>query len=244
MRSGCARILDRDLTAPPPSPTDGDTYLVHATATGDWTGQDGRIAYALDDGWRFYAPFAGLMAYVVDEAKPIVFDGAAWNDFVSLLSLDNLPMLGINTTADATNKLAVKSAALLFDNIGNGVQVKLNKNASGDTRFDPLPDELFRPRGVRPDWRRQFPLQGLARRIELDRCAVDRQSLRRDHTRCGAQNCRMVHRPRPRSPSTPIRDFITTARTTASLSTLRAARSAMSGARASANPSPAVAPIR
>lgn len=130
---GCARILDRDLTAPPPSPTDGDTYLVHATATGDWTGQDGRIAYALDDGWRFYAPFAGLMAYVVDEAKPIVFDGAAWNDFVSLLSLENLPMLGINTTADATNKLAVKSAALLFDNIGNSIQAKLNKNSSGDT---------------------------------------------------------------------------------------------------------------
>jgi hypothetical protein len=130
---GCARILDRDLTAPPSSPNDGDTYLVHATATGDWAGQDGRIAYAIDGGWRFYEPFAGLMAYVVDETKPIVFDGSAWNDFVSLLSLENLPMLGINTTADTTNKLAVKSSALLFDNIGNHVQAKLNKHASGDT---------------------------------------------------------------------------------------------------------------
>jgi len=130
---GCARFLDRDLAAPPPSPGDGDTYLVHATATGDWTGQDGRIAYALDGGWRFYAPFAGLMAYVVDEAKPIVFDGTAWDDFVSLLSLENIPMLGVNTTADATNRLTVKSSALLFDNTGNGVQAKLNKNASGDT---------------------------------------------------------------------------------------------------------------
>ncbi len=130
---GCARILDRDLTAPPPSPSDGDTYLIHATATGDWAGQDGRIAYALGGGWRFYAPFAGLMAYVVDEAKPIVFDGTAWGDFVSLLSLENIPMLGINTTADATNKFAVKSSAVLLDNIGNGIQAKLNKNASGDT---------------------------------------------------------------------------------------------------------------
>ncbi|HTT97776.1 MAG TPA: DUF2793 domain-containing protein [Rhizomicrobium sp.] len=130
---GCARILDRDLTAPPPSPSDGDTYLIKATATGDWTGQDGRIAFALDGGWRFYAPFAGLMAYVVDEAKPIVFDGMVWNDFVSLLSLENLPMLGVNATADTTNKLAVKSSALLFDNTGSGVQAKLNKHASGDT---------------------------------------------------------------------------------------------------------------
>ena len=130
---GCARLLDRDLTAPPGSPSDGDTYLIHATATGDWTGQDGRVAFAIDGGWRFYAPFAGLMAYVVDEAKLIVFDGSAWSDFVSLLSLENLPMLGINTAADTANKLAVKSSALLFDNIGNGVQAKLNKHASADT---------------------------------------------------------------------------------------------------------------
>ncbi len=44
-----------------------------------------------------------------------------------------MPLFGVNTTADTTNKLAVKSAALLFDNIGNGVQAKLNKHASGDT---------------------------------------------------------------------------------------------------------------
>jgi len=41
-------ILDRDLTAPPPTPTDGDTYLVKATGTGAWMGQDGRLAYAID----------------------------------------------------------------------------------------------------------------------------------------------------------------------------------------------------
>jgi Protein of unknown function (DUF2793) len=188
---GCARILDRDLTAPPGSPGDGDTYLVHATATGDWTGQDGNIAFALDGGWRFYAPFAGLMAYVVDEAKPIVFDGAAWNDFVSLLSLENLPMLGVNTTADTTNKLAVKSSALLFDNIGNNVQAKLNKNASGDTGVAALSDELFGPRGVRPHRRRQFPLQSLARRFVLDRCACDQQDQRRADARgrCESAQC-------------------------------------------------------
>ena len=37
----CCRILDRDLSAPPAPPADGDTYLVKATATGTWAGQDG-----------------------------------------------------------------------------------------------------------------------------------------------------------------------------------------------------------
>src|SRR5581483_10718183 len=50
-----------------------------------------------------------------------------------MLALQNLPLLGVNTTADSTNKLAVKSSAVLFDNIGNGVQAKLNKNAAADT---------------------------------------------------------------------------------------------------------------
>jgi hypothetical protein len=129
----CARLLDRDLTAPPPSPADGDTYLVKATATGDWTGQDGRIAFAVDGAWRFYAPFDGLTSYVVDETKLIVFDGTSWVDFISLLAFQNIPEIGINTTADTTNRLAVKSTAVLLDNVGNGVQAKLNKHASGDT---------------------------------------------------------------------------------------------------------------
>ena len=31
-------VLDRDLTAPPASPADGDHYIVASGATGDWAG--------------------------------------------------------------------------------------------------------------------------------------------------------------------------------------------------------------
>ncbi len=48
-------------------------------------------------------------------------------------SLQNLSLLGVNATADATNKLAVASSAVLFNNVGNGVQVKVNKAAAADT---------------------------------------------------------------------------------------------------------------
>jgi hypothetical protein len=129
----CARLLDRDLSAPPSSPADGDTYLVKATGSGDWTGQSGNIAYATDGAWRFTQPFAGLMAFVADESIFVVYTGSSWVDLTSLLTFENLAMLGVNTTADATNKLAVKSSAILFDNIGGTVQAKLNKHASGDT---------------------------------------------------------------------------------------------------------------
>ncbi|HEV2651129.1 MAG TPA: DUF2793 domain-containing protein [Rhizomicrobium sp.] len=135
-----ARLITRTLSAPPAAPADGDTYLVKAGATTGWTGQDGKIAYAFAGAWRFYTPFAGLTVRVADEGKAIVFDGAQWSD-VSTASAppqtaptaQTLPLLGINTTADATNKLAVKSAAVLFDNAGNGAQLKLNKHATADT---------------------------------------------------------------------------------------------------------------
>ncbi|HJW41371.1 MAG TPA: hypothetical protein VJ476_09120 [Rhizomicrobium sp.] len=78
-------------------------------------------------------PFTGLAAFVVDEACLIVFTGSTWVDYASILNLQNVPLLGVNTTADATNKLAAKSSAVLFDNVGASMQAKLNKAASGDT---------------------------------------------------------------------------------------------------------------
>jgi hypothetical protein len=128
-----ARFLDRDLAAPPGAPADGDTYLVAAAASGAWSDQDGVIAYAVDGAWRFFPPFAGLVAFVVDEASLVVFDGAAWRDYAEVLNLQGVPRVGINASADATNRLAVRSSAILFDHESGGVQAKLNKQASGDT---------------------------------------------------------------------------------------------------------------
>jgi hypothetical protein len=41
-------------------------------------------------------------------------------------------MIGINTAPDSINKLACRTSAALFDNIGSSIQIKINKNASGD----------------------------------------------------------------------------------------------------------------
>jgi hypothetical protein len=128
-----ARLLDRDLSSPPASPTDGDTYLVKASATGAWSGHDNRIAYALDGAWRFTDPFDGLIAYVADEQTLVLYADGAWTNVATALDLQNLALLGVNASADSTNKLTVASAAILFDNIGAGIQTKFNKHAAGDT---------------------------------------------------------------------------------------------------------------
>lgn len=41
-------VKDRDLTAPPPSPADGDRYIVASGATGAWAGWDLNVAFWAD----------------------------------------------------------------------------------------------------------------------------------------------------------------------------------------------------
>ncbi|MBX6329378.1 MAG: DUF2793 domain-containing protein [Pseudolabrys sp.] len=128
-------ILDRDLSAPPASPSDGDAYIVGASPSGAWAGQAGNIAYVIDGAWRFYVPVKGLVAYIADEQKMLVFTASGWVDLVSVLSLQNLSGLGILTSADTTNRLAVKSDAVLFSHDdatpGTGdLRVTLNKSAA------------------------------------------------------------------------------------------------------------------
>ncbi len=129
-------ILDRDLSAPPATPSDGDAYIVGASPSGAWADQAGNIAYLIDGGWRFYVPVKGLVAYVADEQKMLVFTASGWVDLVSVLAFQNLSKLGILTSADTTNRLAVKSDAILFshDDVTPGtgdLRVTLNKSAAG-----------------------------------------------------------------------------------------------------------------
>lgn len=64
-----AVVLDKDLTAPPGSAVDGDSYLVAGaggSATGDWATHELELAYYWG-GWLFVVPFNGMQVYVIDE---------------------------------------------------------------------------------------------------------------------------------------------------------------------------------
>ncbi|NJM30156.1 MAG: DUF2793 domain-containing protein, partial [Rhizobiales bacterium] len=126
-------VIDRTLASPPATPADGDRYLVAAAPAGAWSGHAGEIAYREASVWRFATPQAGWRLWVEAEAAFLVFDGAQWIDLQAIDELQNMEMLGINTTADTTNRLAVSSAAALFTHAGAGAQIKINKNAAADT---------------------------------------------------------------------------------------------------------------
>ncbi|MGH6682583.1 MAG: DUF2793 domain-containing protein [Pseudolabrys sp.] len=108
-------VLDRDLTAPPGSPAEGQRWIVKAAATGAWAGHDNAVAAWQDGGWQFSAPQTGWCAFVADEGTLLVWNGAAWGDFFSTVtSIQNLALLGIGTAADAANALSAKLNNALF----------------------------------------------------------------------------------------------------------------------------------
>lgn len=62
-------VLDKDLTAPPGSPAEGDSYYVATAATGAWAGHDGDYALYSARGWTFRAIDEGHILYVADEER-------------------------------------------------------------------------------------------------------------------------------------------------------------------------------
>lgn len=73
-------VLDKDLTAPPGSPSEGDAYIVAAGATGDWDDWDEDVAY-YSGGWLRLLMREGVIAYVVDEAAYYQRGAATWAAF-------------------------------------------------------------------------------------------------------------------------------------------------------------------
>lgn len=125
-------FLSTDQVAPPVSPTIGDTYGVADSATGDWSfTTEGDIASWGGDAWYITSPSVGWSAWDVNTGAFVMFSGGSW--IVQSPNFQNLAGVGIGTTSDATNKLAVSSDATLLNHAGNGHQVKVNKNVIGDT---------------------------------------------------------------------------------------------------------------
>jgi len=130
-------VLDRKLTAPPGSPADGDRYIVGSGATGDWAGWDLNVALWTDGAWLRLTPRTGWRVWVQDEGLLLVYDGAGWVGSTPD-ALQNLALLGLGTTADASNPFSAKLNAAIWTakTVAEGgtgdLFYTMNKEAAGD----------------------------------------------------------------------------------------------------------------
>ncbi|WP_226783029.1 DUF2793 domain-containing protein [Oceaniglobus trochenteri] len=124
-------VRNRDLPTPPAVPVAGQRHIVGENATGAWAGHEQAVATYDGAAWRFAMPEHGWRAEVLADGTSVVFDGTAWQN--RSLDLGNVATLGVATTADSTNRLAVSSPAVLLNHAGGGHQLKINKATAPDT---------------------------------------------------------------------------------------------------------------
>ncbi|WMS41867.1 DUF2793 domain-containing protein [Acuticoccus sp. MNP-M23] len=130
-------VLDRDLTMPPGSPVDSDRYIVASGGTRDWTGWDLNVAIWTSWTRLRLPPRTGWRAWVEDEGLLLVYDGAGWIG-TTPAALQNVALLGLGTTADASNPFSAKLNAALWTAkpLGEGgtgdLFYTMNKEAAGD----------------------------------------------------------------------------------------------------------------
>ncbi|GJM01979.1 MAG: hypothetical protein DHS20C08_04800 [Rhodomicrobium sp.] len=126
-------IVDRDLTSPPISPAEGACYIIAATATCAWASKETEIAAYQDGAWAYYPPIEGWTAWLQDEDELVVYDGSAWQSpGPKSLNPATGAMLGVNATADATNRLSVNSEAVLLNREVDDITLTLNKESGSD----------------------------------------------------------------------------------------------------------------
>ena len=125
-------VLDRSLSTAPATPAEGDRYIVAAGATGSWADHETEVAAWQDGAWQFHIPKPGWIAWVEDEQILAAWDGTQWITAGGRIGEFNTVAVN-GAVADATNRIAANAPATLLNHAGNGHQLKINKNASGDT---------------------------------------------------------------------------------------------------------------
>ena len=124
-------VLSVGTETPPAAPEDGDCYALGAAPGGAWAGQAGMIAGWVDGAWMFFDPAPGWHLVDRSQDRVLIRTEAGWEPPAG--QTDDLDGVGIGTSHDATNKLAVEAPATLLTGGAGGHQLKINKAESDDT---------------------------------------------------------------------------------------------------------------
>lgn len=134
----CA-VASRVIQAQPPSPTDGEMYILPIGAIGDaWsTFTTGDIAYYRDGAWEAVAPSAGWSALVLDSGQRVQFDGERWgevapgSDDILINGRFDIWQRGASVACDATHIYCADRWAARRHGFASGLTVTREEGPSG-----------------------------------------------------------------------------------------------------------------
>lgn len=109
VKNDLGSVISSNLTTPP-TPTLNNAYIVGASATGDWSGQDNDLAIGTGSAWVFLTPLEGNFVYDENQSVQIIFDGSTWASLAGSPFTDADPL--IKNAADATKLIGFDASAI------------------------------------------------------------------------------------------------------------------------------------
>ena len=126
----CANMAAKDLPEPP---IEGQVMIVSDTPNASLGDHAGKIGVYDQGRWIWFSPQAGWTIWDDVSQELRIFNGQNWVRPVSEDLPDNLPYIGLNTSAAPHQRLAVASETSLFTHDGNNHQITVNRAAPTDT---------------------------------------------------------------------------------------------------------------
>jgi hypothetical protein len=156
-------VENKSTNTPPATPSGGEAYIVGSSPTDVFVSHEGDLAFynngwrfiTPNEGLTIWANDEDVLytydgsgwiksdsgSESLDDLSDVAITSASQNDllvhngteFVNSKTVDNLSGVGIGTSSDSSNKLAVASDYVLFDKATNDIRIKANKNSAGDT---------------------------------------------------------------------------------------------------------------
>ena len=116
------------LDTPPTNPVNGERFIVGTDPDSEFLDHPNEVAAFQDGAWTFLTPQEGWRVYDNTAKDLYVFSNAGWASVLpEQLPQEFADQFGVNASADDFNRLVVKSEASLFDHVGAGHQLKVNK---------------------------------------------------------------------------------------------------------------------
>jgi hypothetical protein len=73
-----AAVEELPLNDPPNPATEGTSFIVGSSPTGDWIGNTNALATYTSAGWRFAAAIEGMVTWVKSISVPATYSGGGW----------------------------------------------------------------------------------------------------------------------------------------------------------------------
>lgn len=77
-------VKSRAQGTPPAIPTNGDRYIVAATASGPWAGKSDQVAVRMEGSWSYYTPKIGWLCFIEDEGVLSAYRSTGWSAGLAL----------------------------------------------------------------------------------------------------------------------------------------------------------------